>query len=308
MAQEAKPTISIKDVVINVDNRADLLPTTNIRRFQDRIRIGFTIDAAGIVEIVGLASTGPAFNNDWVSVVSNGTKDKVELAFRNIYLRKTIGKVTAEVGALTPVSALGTGGLAPSGWLDGIRVKANTKIGDFKVTAGSLGSFKEPNAFNRKFDANFIEIEMDKTLFKKITTHTALESYNGDYYAREEANVDLRVLGDKVIKLFADALYDFERNATNYDIGLVLDVLKTLMNKYDQRVGLKLYLSNIQANIPGRSDQITAFYTYGTRFTTQIGGKIDKQGNVNWFTRASLGEANRFDAGLNIKILYKKNK
>lgn len=303
----AQEKIEIKDPVVNIDSRADELHSTDVRRIQERIRIGFTIDAAGVVEIVGLAATGSSFNSDWATVLSNGSKDKIELAFRNIYLRKTVGKFTAEAGALAPVTTVGAAGLAPSGWIDGVRLKAITKIGDFKITAGSLGSFKEPNAFNRKFDANFIEIEFDKVLFDKIMTQTAVESFNGSTYIREDIKVDIKVLGSKVFKLFADALYDVERNAMNYEIGTEFDVLKNIINKYDNRVGLKLYYSNINANIPSRSDQISAFYTYGGRFTAQLGGKIDKGGNINWYTRAAIGKANRYDVGVNIKIPIKKS-
>lgn len=294
--------IGLNNSSINVDSRADNLPSTGVKRIQERVRIGFTIDAAGIVEIVGLATTGSSFNNDWASVLTNGTPDKVELAFRNIYLRKTVGKFSVEAGALPPVNTVGAAGLAPSGWVDGIRVKANTKIGDFKVTAGSLGSFKEPNAFNRKFDANFIELEVDHTLFEKMFTQTALESFNGNMYVREDVKIDIKILGNKLFKLFADALYDFERNAMNYEIGTDFDLLKNIVDKFDNRLGLKIYYSNLSANIPGRSDQISAFYTYGPRLTAQLGGRIDKAGNINWYTRAATGKINRYDVGINIKI------
>jgi hypothetical protein len=40
----------------------------------------------------------------------------------------------------------------------------------------------------------------------------------------------------------------------------------------------------------------------------QIGGKIDKAGNINWFTRAAIGKDgnNRYDAGISIKLGKKK--
>lgn len=302
----AQQSIEVKDPIINIDSRGDHLPSTNVTRLQERVRIGFTIDAAGLVEIVGLAATGPSFNNDWATIVSNGSKDKVELAFRNIYARKTFGKFTAEAGALTPVATVGAAGLAPSGWMDGVRLKVNTQVGDFKVTAGSLGSFKEPNAFSRKFDANFIEIEMDKILFDKLTTQTAIESFNGSFYVREDMNISVKVLGNRLFKLFADALYDTERNAMNYEVGTEFDLLKNIINKYENKVALKLYYSNINQNIPSRSEQVSAFYTYGGRFTAQLGGKIDKAGNINWYTRAAVGQVNRYDVGINVKIPLKK--
>lgn len=300
--------IQIKETTINVDSRGDMLTGTDVTRLQERVKLGFTIDAMGLVEIVGLVTTGSSFNNDWATVLSNGSTDKVQLAFRNIYLRKTVGQYSVEAGALTPNTTIGSAGLAPTGWMDGVRVKANTKIGDFKVTAGSLGSFKEPNAFSRKFEGNFLELEFDKKVFEEILTQTALEVYNGDIYLRENLKIDLKVFGDKVFKVFADALYDFERQAMNYELGTEIDILKNMINKYENRLNLKVYYSNINSNIPGRSEQVSAFYTYGPRVTTQVGGKLDKQGNINWYARASLGQTNRYDVGLNIKIPSKKKK
>ena len=297
----------VNDFNILVDSRGDQMPATDVTRLQGRIRIGFTISAGGIVDIVGLASTGPGFNNDWATVATtNGTKDELTLAFRNIYLRKVIGAVTAEAGALNPEPTVGSGGLAPSGWMDGIRVRVNTKIGDIKVVAGSLGDFKTPNAFAREFKGNFLEIEMDHKLFENVLTQTAVEHFNGDIYLRENLKIDLKILGDKVFKVFADALYDIERNSFSYELGTEFDVLKTLVYKYDHRLDFKVYFSNVNENIPNRNNTITAFYTYGPRLSVQVGGKLDHKGDVNWFARGSFGAQNRYDVGVSIKIPVKK--
>lgn len=299
----------INDFNIIVDSRGDQLPSTDVSRLQGRVRIGFTISAGGIVDIVGLASTGPSFNNDWSTVATtNGTKDEVTLAFRNIYLRKVIGNVTAEAGALNPEPTVGSAGLAPSGWMDGVRVKVNTKIGDIKVVAGSLGDFKNPNAFSREFKGNFVEIELDHKLFENVLTQTAVEHYNGDTYIREDVKIDLKILGGKVFKIFADALYDIERNSYNYEVGSEFDLLKTIVNKYDHRLDFKVYYSNINQNIPDRNNTITAFYTYGPRVTMQLGGKLDKAGNLNWYVRSAFGAQNRYDVGVSIKIPVKQPK
>ena len=297
----------IKDYSILLDSRGDQLPSKDITRLQGRIRMGFVIDAAGMVEIVGLATTGSAFNNDWSTLsTSSGQTEDVNLAFRNLYLRKVMGKITAEAGALSPEPTVASNGLAPSGWIDGVRVKASTQIGDFKVVAGSLGDFKTANAFNRQFKGNFIEIEVDHKFFSSLVTQTAVEVYNGDAYVREDLKLDLKIVGDKMFKLFADGLYDVQRNAMSYELGADVDVLKTITDKYDQRLNMKLYFSNVNANIPYRSPTLSGFYTYGPRTTIQLGGKFDHQGNINWYTRASLGQQNRFDVGVAIKLQGKK--
>ena len=292
---------------INVDSRAD--ETNTIKRIQDRVKIGFTIDAAGLVEIVGLVATGPSFNNDWATVASNNNSNSQQtLAFRNLYLRKVFGDTVVEGGALSPEATVGAAGLGASGWMDGVRIKTTTKVGDFKVVAGSLGSFTTPNAFARKFQGNFVEIEMSMKVFDELTVQAAYEHLDDDNYARAGAKFDLKVLGDKVIHLFADALMAVEKNAYNYELGAEMDLLKTLTNKMEHRLDLKVYMSHLDEQLPNRNSMISAFYTSGTRATVQVGGKIDKAGNLNWFARGSFGETNRYDVGVQIKIPTSKKK
>jgi hypothetical protein len=300
----------VSDFNINLDARNDQIDSKDINRLQGRIKMGFTIDAAGLVEIVGLASTGPSFNNDWATLATNpnAAKDPLTLAFRQIYLRKVMGKVSIEAGAMSPEPVIGASGLGATGWMDGVRVKVNTKIGDFKVVAGSLGDFTTPNAFARKFTGNFLEVEMDRKIFETLLTQTGVEVYDGVVYLKEGVKFDIKVLGDKVIKTFAEVIYDTQNHAYNYEIGAEFDVLKGIMNKFDNYLNLKVYVSRLDENMLNRNSTVSAFYTYGTRATIQLGGKIDHGGNLNWFARANLGKDSRYDVGLTYKIPMKKKK
>lgn len=300
----------VTDYNISIDTRGNQLTEGDVKRLQGRVRMGFVIDAFGVVEIVGLVASGQSFSNDWNTISSNNnSEDHLNLAFRNIYLRKVIGRTTIEAGALNNEPIVGAAGQTPSGWLDGIRVKVNTKIGELKVVAGSLGDFNQPDAFQRKFQGNFIEIEMDHKIFENLLSQTALEHFNGDTYIRENLKLDLKILGDRVFTLFAGALYDVERQAMNYELGAEFDLLKTITNKYDRRLDMRIYYSNLDSRIPDRKSATPSYFTYGPRVTVQIGGKIDKAGNINWYTRASLGQngKSRYDAGIQIRLGKKKN-
>ncbi len=292
---------------IIVDGRYDQVGTT--RKAQDRIRLGFTIDAGGVVEIVGLLATGPSFGNDWVTDAStNNSNNNHAMAFRNLYLRKTMGKTTVEAGALSPEPVIGAAGLGSSGWVDGLRVTTNTKVADFKVVAGSLTDFSTPSAFGRKFIGNFIEIEMSKKVFDNLLVQAGYERLDADNYAKLSAKYDLKIIGDRTIRVFGEALMDVEKQAYNYEFGAEMDLLKTILNKYEHRLDLKVYLSHLDSDLTTRGAMIPAFYTYGTRATVQVGGKLDKAGNVNWFARGSFGQQNRYDVGVQIKIPTKKKK
>lgn len=260
---------------------------------QVRVKIGFVIDAFGVAEIVGLAGTGSTYSSEWSNVAPSDKAVAPTLAFRHLYLRKVFGtknKVTLEAGALNASSVVGAGGVPSSGWVDGLRVKVNTSLGDLKIVAGSLGDFKTANAFDRKFNGNFVEIEISKKLFDQLTVQAAYENHNDENFARTEAQYDLRILGDKIIKLVGKALYSFDQNAVNYDIGAEVDVLKTILNKFDKRLELKVYRSYLSDELVDRgSNMVTTFLTYGPRTTFQIGGEIIK-GKMTWAVRSSFAD------------------
>lgn len=291
---------------IQADNRVTHLPDSDTTRSQGRVRIGFTIDAGGIVEIVGIAATGTTFNSTWETYYNtNGTTDDAKIVFRNLYLRKVFGKYTVEAGALTPEPTVGDAGNAPVGWMDGIRIIAQTKVGKFKVVAGSLGSFKQPDMFKRDFQGNFLEIEMERKVFDNLISRTAIEHYNQNTYAREQLQLDVTVLGDKVIKLFANALLSVNSGKATWEVGAEFDVLKTILGKFEKRLEMKVYYSDINENLPGRSDTISSFHTFGPRTTVALGGNVTKDGRLSWSTRASYGKTTRYDVVLTYKIPFK---
>lgn len=280
---------------------------------QVRVKIGFVIDAFGVAEIVGLAGTGSSFSNEWSNVAPNDKAVAPTLAFRHLYARKVFGlsdssKLTLEAGALNYSHSIGSGGVASFGWVDGLRVKVNTKLGDIKVIAGSMGEYKTPNAFARHFNGNFVEVEISKKLFDQLTVSAAYENHNKESMAITEASYDLKILGDKVIKLVGKALYSFEEKVANYDIGAEVDVLKTIMGKFDKRLELKVYRSYLSDKLQDEgSDSVAMFYTYGPRTTFQIGGEIIK-GKMTWVARSSFADNGQYrhDIGVGWKLGIKK--
>lgn len=286
-------------------------PTGIENRLQGRIRIGFVVDVAGIVEIVGLADSGNNFNSPWVNVYSDApvVEQQKLLAFRNIYLRKMIGPATIKFGSFNPDPQVGSAGQTTSGYFDGLQVKVNTQVGAFKVIAGSLGNFNQSNLFERKFLGNFIEIEMSHTFFESLLTKTAIQNYNGNFYIQEKLQLDLKLVGDRVLKIFANALYDIERQAFNYEVGTEFDVLKMIFKKYENRVNLKLYFVNMNSNIPDRTQMIPSFHSHGPLVVSHISGNIDKNGLISWFIRGAAGpDSYRVDAGLQFRMPQLKAK
>lgn len=302
-------TQELTESEIIVDNRLDVLAGEN--KDQGRIRIGFVVDLHGAVEIVGIISTGDAYRNEWFSITPpNGdSSNQPFLAFRNIYLRKVFGKnkqFEVDLGALNGETVVGAAGIPPAGWVDGLRVKASTSLGDIRVVAGSLGDYKNPNAFTRDFDANFIEVELSRKIFNELVVSSSYRHLEDEDGVSLGAKYNLKIFGDKVIKLFGKALYSFPDDSFNYDVGLEIDVLKTIFDKFEKRLELKVYFSSIDER-SSDAQRIPLFFTYGPRATFQLSGDI-VPGKINWMARSSFGENNtsRYDVGVQMKFGYKK--
>jgi hypothetical protein len=279
---------------------------TQRERIQGRVRVGFTVDADGLFELIGVASTGENFDSSWASVSDSTSKVSTPtLAFRTLYLRKIVGGTQLEAGAMTTEATVGEGGLPPGGWLDGIRVKTQTRIGQIKVVAGSLGSFDEPNMLKRKFRGNFVELELEKELFEDLLAQVGIQSYNNETYLRNRFEAKLKIFGSKVLKLVSDGLYDLERGALSYDVGAELDLLKLLFDKFDGRLEVQIYHSKLDERMPERAGTISAFHTYGERWSLHLAGRLDKKGRLNWYHRRSMGKTDRHDTGITLKIPIK---
>lgn len=296
-------------VEVMLDNRLDSLAGDN--KDQGRIRIGFVIDMHGVVEIVGLLATGDSYKNEWFSILPSSINANPQslLAFRNIYLRKVFGdraQYEVAVGALDGEPVVGSAGLPPSGWVDGVKIKAATVLGNIKVVAGSLGDYKNPNAFRRDFKGNFLEVELSRKIFNELVLSSSYRNLDQEDSATLGVKYNLKILGDKVIKLFGKALYSFSEDYINYDLGLEIDILKTILNKFEKRLELKVYFSSISEKSL-EAQRTPLFYAYGPRTTFQLSGDIIPE-KINWVVRSSFGENNvsRYDVGVQVKFGYKK--
>lgn len=300
----AQDHLSLKNATLNLDQRFDDLSDRAVDRYQGRIRVGFALDLLGLVDLVGLAATGPTFNNDWSTLAQSGTPhDSLALAFRQVYLKKTFRGQTLKLGAFEPLPTVGAGGLAPTGWMDGAQAQFHASWGDVRITAGSLGNPKLPNVLDRKFQSNFLEVELSRTLFDELATETAVQVWEDGVFVQERASLFLRVLGEKILKISGETLVRINQEmAANAEVGLEWDALKSLLHKFDKRLELRVYESYLDNRLKSRSDLVSAFYIPGLRTTIHLQGKIDAGANMVWIARTSFGNELRTDLGINIRL------
>jgi len=297
----------LKDVNVTIDSRYDRIEnedhTLAQNRIQDRVRIGFTYDVFGKFSIVGLAATGPSYGNDWNNIYNfnDQTVGKPNLFFRKLYLQKMFGPAQIQLGSLGGIDSIGSAGIGSSGWVDGLNMNIKRNNESLNVRIGSLFDQNNPNVFTRQRKVNFAEIEVSKKYFENLLVRAGYEHYRDDFL-KGKMNIDIKVVGKKVITLLADVLYDVQQNAYNYDVGAKWDVLDTFMEGHKNYLNLDVYYSHLDPKLNFRNSMYSAYFQDGNSTVFKLSGKIDKKGKLNWMVRDALGKKNRFDAGLTLKL------
>lgn len=297
----------LKDYSIVLDGRYDRIDNTdeNLQsRLQDRIRMGFTFDAFGKFELVGLAETGPAYGNAWGMIhdFNDETNTEQKLYFRRLYIEKSFKNTTIQAGSLEGIDSIGIANTPSSGWIDGISAKIKSGNADIKVVVGSLYDSNNPDVFSRKRKLNFAEIEISKKLFEELLVEAGYERFEDDFL-KGKMTLDLSKLGAPMVKLFANVLYDIQENVSNYDIGASIDVLEIFNSSYKNYLKLDVFVSHLDPGMNFRNSLYTAYFQDGTNLVVRLSGKIDKKGRFKWSLRNMYGKnGNRFDAGISIRL------
>jgi hypothetical protein len=331
---QSQAQAQITDASIITDSRYDRIDQNKTgqnfqNRGQGRIRIGFTYNVAGYFEVVGLASSGPSDNNDWFTFydANTGKPEKGTLALRQLYLKKAFGKdksVSAEIGSFGGFTTIGAGGLgATANSIMGVRFNQKSEFGTLKVTVGGLDGFNapavpsNPDVFTRKLQVNFMEVELDRQVAEKIMLHTAYMhladesgSLKGDDFAREQIVFSPDILGAGIVNVLGDVVYDFQKKAASYEVGLDLDIGGAINPKLKNYVKLDAYYGELAAELNALNTQNNAWYQNGKMVTVKMSGAFGKNGRYGWMLRrsmglgepGSLGDRNRTDGVFTVKI------
>ena len=298
----------IKDLSLQAGTRYDYI-TDKSNRLQDMVSLRFTYDVKGIFQLVSVLGTGSCQNAVWSTAHTFNDKpaDKPMLYPRNLYLKgDALDKKVQWQGGIIPNNPVaGSAGLQPIGWVDGARLKYQAKLADIEVSGGSLTDLNEPNPLERDFKLNFIDILISKKVYDDLLISAGYENWQGDDYIKTDFKYDVHAFTDGVFTLLGSAFYNFETNAVAVDVGTQFDLLKNAINKYEQRLNVKIFYSYLSPDLRLKNQMVPLYFTTGSRITTQLDGKIDQNGKYNWFVRYSYGtdtKQTRLDVGVNMKL------
>lgn len=312
---QVKPTadISVQSRYLQVANTKKLI--------QDNITIRASVDLNGHFEIHSLLQTGDSYSlgfNNMYNIKTDATSnlsEVMQMHLKQIYIKKYFNQKKSElnIGAINPESQIDSSlNLSPIGWIDGLRFKQNSDIGEISYTIGQIQPLK-PDINNRfdQFKMNFIEISLKKSIFEKLMIQARLQSLNNNQFASVSVNSDLMKVLSKLIKTTADLQYDIRNSSFRYSIG-VRDLINSLSEKKSE-INVSLDYEYISKDFSKDMQLITSsmncsFKGHALLIKTSL--PISKKAGLNFFTNIRFGsDINqlRIESGLS-KSLFKTKK
>lgn len=306
-------TTEIMDIDFDLDTdvgvRYDSQPGISKERMQQRIRMGFTLDYRGTIQLIGLVSTGNDFDSDWQTIYDLNSDDtrlnSPKPFFRQLYAQMKFKGGRVQLGAIPPIkNKTSATGLDKSGWIDGVRVERYFgREGVIEIVAGSIGDVENPNVFSRDRDLDFFEIEISEKLFERVFGEVKFEHFKGRNFLQGTMKYDLPILGNKLVSFAAEYIQDINQNSANsYSVGAETDLLRLLNNALEGRLEVGAKFVYVDKSMGERGRLNDSFYIFGQHFEFNLAGKLTKSGNLKWFSNYYLGQEKRFNLGIQLKF------
>lgn len=223
-------------------------------RFQQQFRIKFKYNIENSSwEILGLIRTGESFNSSHDTFYDfedeeNPLDYDPEINLTHFYLRnKSLanGKIGLEFGGIPTekgikrVTALDSGG-----FVDGARLKFNTKYGEVTVVGGYLGGDDTPNIFDRDRDLNYFELQVSKSFLdklgaEKIEIEGRYINYEDENYYAQAIRARYKAFSNRVITIVQESIFDQDQNF-KHGIGLEADLFNLINGIDPHPLGVKI--------------------------------------------------------------------
>jgi len=318
-----KPQSGLEDANAIEDFRYDEISKGNNtlnNRYQGRIRLSFVYNVKGQFKIVGLASTGNSFGNDWTNVWDLKTKSTVPttLSFRQLYVEKDF-KIKGNdsqvlLGSFNGFQTVGSAGISStSGWLDGVKFRTNTQIGHFDVVVGSLFANGNPDAFTRQRKWNYVQVEFDRSILKNLQYHAGYDHFDSDDYIQQTLTYSPEIFGRLVLNFMGDGVYDIQKKASSYEIAASTDVLGAISKNPNLKNRLKIeaWYTQLASALHERNSMNSAYAgADGSMWTERVSYNIGKKRQINVYARHLNGRVNRDMIGISFNpgsLMKKKN-
>lgn len=96
------------------------------------------------------------------------------------------------------------------------------------MTLGSIVNREDTGIYNRDFEANFVEIKIEKEVLNNLLVELGYESFQGDDFLKAASAYQIEGVAEGSLKLLSEVLYDTENSAVKMSAGFSVDILELL--------------------------------------------------------------------------------
>lgn len=305
----------------SVATRYNNSSTAKINVIQPSLVFGFTLSPAGKFDLVGLVMSGPYGKRYSTAIDFNHPEKNTlnpQLAFHNLYIQKSLQlnpqmSATGQFGVLGTDQKIGTKtfvgpttAIGTNAWVDGARVRLNTRLGVMSVTGGSIYDITETNFVKRDRKLNYFEVQVSKTVLDKVALELSGGAMEHDGFLRGASEEKVKLFSEHVVTLVQEALWNVNKNAASYSATASTDLGEIFNQNLKGRLNLDLRYSYNNPNTGMRGKTFNDLYLKGHVGTVALYGKVNKTGSLNWFTAYDFGTSTRYQLGMNWKVQKKK--
>ncbi len=305
----------------SIGTRYNNSSTAKINAIQPSMVFGFTLSPAGKFDLVGLVLSGPYGKRYSTAIDFNHPEKNTlnpHLAFHNLYLQKSFQlnqqtSATGQFGVLgtdqkigtktfvSPTTAIGT-----NSWIDGARVRLNTRLGVMSLTGGSIYDITETNFVKRDRKLNYFEVQISKTVIDKVAFELSGGAMDYETFFRAASEEKVKLFSEHIVTLVQECLWNMDKNATSYSATASTDLGEIFNQNLKGRLNLDLRYSYNNPTTGMRGKTSNDLYLKGHVGTVALYGKVNKTGSLNWFTAYDFGTSTRYQLGMNWKVQKKK--
>src|SRR3989339_281105 len=277
-----------------VVTRALHLPGSDQTKGESSVTIKLVTDVNGLFKVVAIAGSGDGFIDSWDTFAGGDDGYHPTFNLRNLYVEKQFAeKYKVQFGALNPEEGiLRSGGFWGTGWIDGLRTKAETSYGTVAITLGSLGDLEEPSVFSRDVEFNYVEIKVSKKFFESLLIEAAYENLNDISYAKIGVNYDYEIASDRVVKLILEYISSSDGGYKSV-VGIESDFYQLITGK-NSDVKIRLSWQHVDEDFDLSQRPATSFWTQpGETLVVEASGPIKKDWDLSWYAQFRVNETTK---------------
>lgn len=252
-SEEGTPRIPL-DVLFESDTRVRFKGDEKDVAQMFKMRFAYDIKDGNWV-ILGTVRTGESFNSAHDSVYDLEESDfnAPNVSMTHLYARGydvALSGDVLEFGSMPTKQGIAeTTALSPEGYIDGVRYKVRTALGDLQVVGGSLPEDGgDPNMFTRDRELNYFEVRfnrhfLDVLAAEELEVQAGVQVQGDDVYLQEAIKATYQIYGGRILDLIQEGLVQ-DNGEFKASVGVDFDLINMITGWDTNPIGLRVNLKH----------------------------------------------------------------